>query len=53
MFSFSYTNYKHKKLIKEEYNKFYESFNIVYEDVYGSAWILDSNIGFPQKLKQN
>jgi len=51
VYSFSYKSNKHQELIKKEFKKIFIGFNIVYEDVYGTAWMLDSNIGFPKKLK--
>lgn len=37
--------------IDDELDLYYGGFKITFEDVYGTAWVLDSNIGFPEKLK--
>ena len=36
--------------IRREISKFFIGYNFIYEDVYGNAWELNSNKGYPQKL---
>lgn len=50
---FYYEDNKQLRLIREELQKFNISFEITYEDVYGSVWIYHSNKGFPEKLRKN
>ena len=50
---YTYHTYKQGRLIRQAYEKFSVSFEIVYEDVYGTSWILSSNKGFPVKLKND
>lgn len=53
IFRFSFDNNNQKKRFKEEFNKYSKGFKITYEDVYGSAWILDSKKRYPIKLKMD
>ncbi len=53
LFSYKYDNQNQKLMIREEFDKYYVGFNIVYEDVYGTAWRLSSNSNAPIKLKKN
>ncbi len=50
---FSYDNNSQSRLIRKEFNKYVVGFKIVYEDVYGAAWVLNSDEGFPIKLKND
>ncbi len=49
IFSFSYVDKAYKKLLKEEFNRLFEKIYIEYEDVYGTSWIYDSEVGHPEK----
>jgi len=51
--TFSFDNGDQQKRITKEFNAIFAGLNIVYEDVYGTAWALDSNNGFPEKLEDD
>lgn len=50
--TFSVPDYEEMQLIRDEFSNYYVDFNIVYEDVYGTAWKLSSNSNAPIKLKK-
>lgn len=52
IFIYSFDNRKQKSRFIKEFDKYYAGLKITYEDVYGSAWILDSEKGYPIKLKK-
>ena len=53
VYSFAYHDQNHKKLIQKEFRKLFGGYSIVYEDVYGSSWMLDSKNGYPVKLSED
>lgn len=52
-FIFSFDNRDQLKEINNEMKKYFLGFKIVYEDVYGTAWMLDSSKGYPVKLARD
>lgn len=48
---FSFDNINQKERFSREYYKYYKGHEIIYEDVYGAAWMLSSNKNHPIKLK--
>jgi len=52
-FDVSFDNDQQKSRFREEFYKYHGGFEIIYEDVYGTAWVLDSETGHPIKLKKN
>ena len=53
LFVYSYDTHNQGRLIRKEYQKFSVSYTIVYEDVYGTAWILHSKGDAPVKIKKD
>lgn len=51
IYTFPFNNDEEEKAIKDEFFKYYEGFKIVYEDVYGAAWVLESKTNAPIKLE--
>ncbi|MEM6318014.1 MAG: hypothetical protein AAF960_10110 [Bacteroidota bacterium] len=50
-FDFSFDDEYQKKRFQEEFYKYHVGLKITYEDVYGTAWVLDSKKGYPVKVE--
>lgn len=51
-FIFSFIDENQKRQFGNQYYKYFRRLKIVYEDIYGSQWILNSDKGYPEKLKK-
>jgi len=52
-FTFSFTNDNQKKRFRKEYYKYNAGYKIIYEDVYGTSWMLSSEKNHPVKLEKD
>ncbi len=50
LIAYKYRDKQHAARLAEKFHALLLRFQIVYEDVYGSAWKLDSERGYPEKL---
>ncbi len=50
-YSFTLASQNVKTRFNEEFYTYYAGFNIIYQDVYGIQWVLDSKRDYPVKLK--
>jgi len=48
--AFSFDNHNQKRRFRDEFYKYYVGVKIIYEDVYGSAWLFNSEKGYPVKI---
>lgn len=52
LFLFTFDTNNQKRRFRDEYNKHFAGMKIIYEDVYGTAWILNSETGYPVKYNK-
>lgn len=52
VYTFFIENDRQEKQLKSEFNKLFEGFKIVYEDIYGNSWVLDSKVNYPIEIKK-
>ena len=52
VYTFFIENDRQEKQLKSEFNKLFEGFKIVYEDIYGNSWVLDSKVNYPIEFKK-